>query len=87
VIAGKQAPGFRLALEFKDGGAPQHHHPLALRLIVPESGGRTLAARDDALDPHSRRHQQVLENLLRYDIRNIIEDIGFKRTHTFDLSN
>src|SRR5690349_6692111 len=50
IVAGRQLAYAALALDLERGAAFEQQHPLALRLIEPHAGPRSLAHRHDALD-------------------------------------
>jgi len=57
-VAGAQQARLGLVGEPQLGGAGDHQHPFAFRLVVPEPRRARLTQRDDPLDPQARPGQQ-----------------------------
>jgi len=63
-------------LELDPGSPPEHDHPLAGRLVVPEAIGRFMAVGNDSLDTDAGGLQEGGEEFLRQVGGEVGEDGG-----------
>ena len=62
-------------LELQPGLTFQNDDPLVLRLVIPEPGGRCMAARNDPLDAHVGGTEENLDQFLRQVLRDVIKEV------------
>jgi len=74
-VAGTEHAVVRLVGEAQPRRAREQHHPLGLRLIVPEPGRAPLPAGDDALDAQPRRGKQRVGDFGGARVRQVAQEV------------
>lgn len=73
-----QVYGFVITVEEQARRPAEQEDEFALRLVVPETGGRAMAPGDDPLDLYSPVPGQDFGQFAREPVRDFVEEISFQ---------